>query len=40
MSLHDLCAADATKFYSQILQRCSKVFGPYLDCVMKVGVTV
>lgn len=38
-TLHDpeKLVPDAFKFYSQTVQKCSKVWGPYLDCVLKVG---
>ena len=32
-----LLLGGAVKFYSQVVSSCSKVWGPYLDCVMRVG---
>ncbi|KAL5456944.1 hypothetical protein EMCRGX_G034172 [Ephydatia muelleri] len=29
--------ADAPKVYAQMMTSCAKIWGPYLDCVMKVG---
>lgn len=33
----DRLISGAVKFYSQVVSSCSKVWGPYLDCVMRVG---
>ena len=32
--------ADAPKVYAQMMTSCAKIWGPYLDCVMKVCVCV
>lgn len=34
------CVASASKFYSQYVNSCAKVWGPFLDCVMKVPFVV
>jgi len=33
-----LVCSESTKFYPQAVQRCSKMWGQYLDCVMKVSM--
>ena len=32
-----MCVGNAGKVYSQTIQQCSKLIGPYLECVLRVG---
>ena len=37
MIMHTCTLADAAKQYGAFVQKSAKLWGPYLDCVMKVG---
>ena len=36
LTVNPLTTADAPKVYAQMMNSCAKIWGPYLDCVMKV----